>query len=525
MGEVEENEKSTHGCCANSYDGDAFGMRKKRDEHCMKKSMLIFSVSLFCVGVAVSQERPFDRYNESFATLWFHQVPEWFQDAKFGIYTHWTPTTIGCEKTGAGWYPFEMYQHDGVYGGKLRKKSDQPHDAYLYHTKAYGNPKDFGWKDMIPLFKPTKFDAKEWVDLFEQAGAKFAGPVAIHHDGYAMWDSDVTRWNAKALAGFDPSAELVKEIRKRGMKYIASFHHSHTWRYFIPSYGFDGSDPDYVDLYFEPHAYGAPLSPLFKKWWRSLLDEYLEKYDPDMVWFDMGTRDIPTELMYPFLARYYNHAEDANKEVAVTFKDYAPKLPGGIVDYEKGRVQNKQKGAWLTDDTINPSWFNFPQSVDKDANDVVDMLIDIVSKNGCLLLNIAPDSEGRISGYEKEVLLEIGAWLKTNGEAIYNTRTWRVAEEGPTKLKGDGSFLKQKTVYTNKDIRFTQSKDGKIVYVIVLDRPGSEVLIRSITEAPKDIRLLGFEGKISWEMSNNGCRIMFPEPAMTACAYAFKLAY
>lgn len=470
-----------------------------------------------------------NKYIPDFKSLDKHPIPEWFLDAKFGIYTHWTPTTVGSELDGGGRYPFKMYQRDVILNDILKETGKGPHATYRLHKETFGDPAEFGWKDVIKTFQPKSFDAAEWAELFYQSGAKFAGPVAIHHDGYAMWDSDVTRWNVKNLAGIDPSKELEKEIRKRGMKFIASFHHSHTWRFFYPSYAFDGSDPLNVDLYFEPHEKTAPISSRFKRWWRGLLDEYLEKYNPDMMWLDMGTRDIPKETMYPYITSYYNHGLKEGKEVAITVKNYAPYLPGAIVDYEKGRVKELAERPWLTDDTLHPNWFyTEKRGMKKNANDVIDELIDIVSKNGCLLLNIAPNSDGIIDPKQRKVLHEVGEWLKYNGEAIYHTRPWKIAEEGPTKIESTGSF--GKTVkYTSKDIRFTRSKDGKFLYVIALAKPQSDFVVKSIGFQPKSLSYIS-ESKdqpakveVKSELTTEGLKIKLPSQLADSQATVFCL--
>jgi len=488
-------------------------------------SVLVFSILFFnSFGIDKNKDSQKKSYNSIQESLDEHAAPEWFRDAKFGIYTHWTPTTIGNELVPCGWYPFYMYQKDSVLGHHLDKQKDGPSVPYTKHVGKYGDPNVFGWKDVVKTFQPKHFNASEWAELFYEAGAKFAGPVAMHHDGFAMWNSDVTRWCAGKVSGFDPSQELEKEIRKRGMKYMASFHHGKTWEYFIPSYAFDGSNPDYVDLYFEPHKVGDPMSPRYLKWWRDVLDEYVKKYDPDMVWFDMGESTVPRSTMYPFLSSYYNYGIKENKEVATTCKNYAAYLPGSIVDYEKGRVKDLQEKPWLTDDSMAPQWFNSSRKPEKDANDIIDELADIVSKNGCLLLNVGPNSDGVISDYEKGVLLQVGAWLKINGKAIYETRPWHTAAEGPTVLAKEGSFS-GKLKYTSGDIRYTRSKDGKTVYGIVLDRPDGDFLMKSVSANDKiqQVSLLGYEGNVKWEQTGEGLKVTMPNDAAKAQAYAFKM--
>jgi len=496
-------------------------MRKFRFISVFALSILFFN----SFGIEKNGESQNRSYKSDKESLDKHETPEWFRDAKFGIYTHWTPTTIGNELVPCGWYPFYMYQRDSVLKHGLEKQKDGPHWAYTAHVGKYGDPNEFGWKDVVKTFQPKHFNAPEWAELFYKAGAKFAGPVAMHHDGFAMWNSNVTRWCAGKVSGFDPSLELEKEIRNRGMKYIASFHHGKTWEYYIPSYNFDGSNPEYADLYFAPHKKGDPMSVQYLKWWRDVLDEYVKKYDPDMIWFDMGESTVPKDAMYPFLASYYNYGDAKNKEVATTSKSYSAYLPGSIVDYEKGRVSEVKETPWLTDDTMAPQWFNSSRKPEKNANDLVDMLADIVSKNGCLLLNIAPNSDGVISDYEQAVLLEMGDWLKVNGEAIYSTRPWHTAAEGPTILEKEGSFIEKNLVYTAEDIRYTRSKDGKTVYGIVLDRPSGDFLMKSVSQADKiqQVSLLGYKGKVQWKQTGEGLKISMPEDAVKANAYAFKM--
>ena len=214
-------------------------------------------------------------FQPNWESLKAHQDPEWFRDAKFGIYTHWGPVTVGAEDgpSGGQWYGHSMY--------------DTNSPTFKYHQKKYGDQHTVGYKDIIPKFTAEKFNADDWADLFAKAGAKFAGPVAVHHDNFAMWNSQLTRWNSQNMGPHrDITGELEKTIRAHGMKFITTFHHGYAWRYFEPAFKFDAADGENADLYTEVHARKAPASQHFQDVWLAMVDEVLNKYQPDLIWFD-----------------------------------------------------------------------------------------------------------------------------------------------------------------------------------------------------------------------------------------------
>jgi alpha-L-fucosidase len=467
------------------------------------------------------------RYTEEWESLKQHATPEWIMDGKFGIYTHWTPVTVATKDNHGDWYGYSMYQSDYTLGWNGEIIENKPSKAYEYHVKRFGNPDQFGYKDMIKLFQPKKFNADEWASLFEKSGARFAGPVAIHHDNFAMWDSDVSRWNIMNNLGFDAVGELMQAIKSRGMKFVTTFHHSFSWYFFNESYRFDGRDIENADLYGEPHDRSDPPSEQFEELWYKKLDEVMLKYEPDLIWFDFCFEFISARNRKKFMTRYYNLADEWGKAVGVCYKIKAnPPIPpqSGILDFELGRSDKPLSDFWMTDTSIGP-WFYQDQMRDgsglKSADEIITMLIDIVSKNGCLLLNIPPDNNGEIIEPVKKTLLSIGSWLEINGEAIYETRPWKIYGEGPTMLdKPQGGFNEKKGFkYAEGDIRYTRSKDCHTIYASILAKPEEQKKVvlrafsRSVLLTPifiEKISMLGCDGELSWTLQDDGLSIVMP---------------
>lgn len=454
-------------------------------------------------------------YQANWTSLEGHTIPEWFRDAKFGIYTHWGPVTVGAEDGPGGvqWYGKNMYE----------PKSP----TFKYHREKYGDQNKVGYKDMIPKFKAEHFNADEWADLFARSGAKFAGPVAVHHDNFAMWNSQVTPWNAVRMGPHrDTTGELARAIHARGMKLITTFHHGFAWRYFEPSFKFDGADPRYAQLYTEAHEPGAPPTRLFQDRWLAMVSEVLHQYQPDLIWFDFELeRVITPEYQQKMFALTYDWAAQSHREIAVAHKHRSIHQHTGLLDFERGREDRLVPYPWLTDTSVGP-WFNQKSVPFKTANQLIDVLADIVSKNGCMLLNVGPTADGRIPDEGQELLIAIGDWLAVNGEAIFGTRPWLRYGEGPTLQARAGGFSENADKeFVPEDIRFT-TRDG-FVYAIALGWPESGKLtvqsLASVAGKVTDVSLVGHDGKIAWKQTDRGLELKLPAARPAEHAFAFKV--
>ena len=313
----------------------------------MYKTLIYPAVGLLLVLATIRLTVADTPYQPKWESLQHHKIPDWFRDAKFGIYTHWGPVTVGAEDGPGGvqWYGRNMYV----------EKSP----TFAYHRKKYGDQNEFGYKDIIPLFKAEKFNADKWAELFAQSGAKFAGPVVIHHDNYAMWDSKYTQWDSMDQnPKRDFTAELEQAIRKRGMKYITTFHHAFAWQYFEPSYKFDAADGTFAGLYCEPHKLGTAPSQPYLDTWLGMVNEVVKTYEPDLIWFDFGLgKLIPENYQQRMFADYYNWARIKERKVGVAHKHRTIHQHTGILDFERGREDNLTAYPWLTDTSIGP-WFH-----------------------------------------------------------------------------------------------------------------------------------------------------------------------
>ncbi|MEU9227829.1 alpha-L-fucosidase [Streptomyces massasporeus] len=456
-------------------------------------------------------------------------APEWFQDAKFGIYFHWGVFSVPAYDN--EWYPRNMYQAGS--------------NANRHHVATYGRPSAWPYHQFIdgardPAGNTVKFapklksdgggfDPDEWVQLFVDAGARFAGPVAEHHDGFSMWDSQVNEWNSvKKGPGLDLLRLFSTAIRAKGLKLLVAMHHAYNYNGFY-EFAPGQTDPGLKKLY-------GQLSPAAEnQLWYDKLKEVIDRARPDILWQDFKLDAVDETQRLNFLAYYYNQADSWGREVVATYKD-GMNGKGEVFDYERGGPADLTTPYWLTDDSISSSSWCYTQGIGYyTVQQMLHSFIDRVSKNGNVLLNIAPMADGTVPQAQKDILLGIGDHLKRFGESVYSTRAWTEYGEGPTKM-GGGSFTTPHAG-TPQDIRFTRSKDGSVLYATVLGWPGSSLTVRTLGSdrinlaSLTSVKLLGSTAGTYIDLpeptqSSSGLTVGLPASApYGAGAYVLKLAF
>ncbi len=458
-------------------------------------------------------------------------VPEWFKDAKFGIYLHWGVYSVPAFAN--EWYPRNMYMkgsaenrhHIETYGEVLQ---------WPYHHFITGDKDKQGhFVQFAPKLKSEggQFDPDEWAQLFADAGAQFAGLVAEHHDGFSMWASKVNPWNAKDMGPkLDLVALLADAIRKKNMKVILSLHHA----YNITGY-YDAvpktNDPKLQKLYGQQ---GKEKNEVF---WLAKHKEIIDNYKPDIIYQDFNLHLISQPVLLGFLSYFYNKAAEWDKDVVATYKDGLNKKCA-VLDYERGGPPDITDNYWLTDDAVSSSSWCYTEGIGYySKKQILHAFLDRISKNGNMLLNISPKADGSIPQEQKNILLAMGAWLKKYGEAVYATRAWVKYGEGPTKMGAAQGVMGAPIAGTARDVRYTRSKDNKTLYAILLgwEKGQKDIILKSLSHDRTDLKYLksvklinNEAGKyltLTFKQDSEGLKVDLPERSFQEMAYVLKLSF
>ncbi|WP_433087577.1 alpha-L-fucosidase [Dactylosporangium sp. CA-052675] len=470
-------------------------------------------------------------YSASWSSVDQHPpAPEWFQDAKFGIYYHWGAFSVPA--FGSEWYPRNMYNNGSAENNHHKSVYGDP-SVWPYHNFINGaRDKAGNFVQFAPKLTSAggAFDPNAWAQLFVDAGAKFAGPVAEHHDGFSMWNSSVNEWNSVAKG---PKLDLLRlhadAIRAKGLKLWVSLHTAYNFTGYyqwVPAQ----SDPSLRKLY------GQLDGTSEYQLWYDKLREVIDGYQPDIIYHDFNLPQIPESYRLNFLSYYYNRAVAWDKEVLTAYKDTGFNTHGEVFDYERGGPADISSPYWLTDDSVSSSSWCYTVGIGYySIAALLHALLDRVSKNGTMALNIAPMADGTIPDGQRTILAGFGDYLKRFGESVYATRAWSVYGEGPTPM-GGGSLQTPRTG-TPQDVRFTRSKDGTVLYATFLGWPGSTATITTLNANRINlgtlaaVQLLGpaagsYINLPTRTQDGTGLRITMPASApYSSPAYVVKLTF
>ncbi len=475
------------------------------------------------------------------ASLDAYHAPDWFRDAKFGIWSHWGPQS-GVED--GDWFARNMY----IQGSP----------QYEYHLKTYGHPSKTGYKDLIPLFKGDKWEPDHLMDLYVKAGAKYFVSMGVHHDNFDMWNSRYQpRWNAVATGPMKDIVGLYKEAaRKRGLRFGVSEHLSNSFDWFAPSHlsdktgtyagvPYDGTNPVNADLYHSyagmpadfaqtAQAMGRVAPDTWKQQYFNRIKDLIDQHQPDLLYTDGG---IPFEQYgLGTVAELYNISSihHGGKADAIYTSKTASDCTIGtcLVDHERSVGDAISDVPWQTDTCIG-DW-HYKRGIDyKTPKKVIDMLVDIVSKNGNLLLNFPLPNSGELDDEELKVLQGISSWMNINNEGIYGSRPWKIFGEGPAseqQITQSGFNENDQPDLTAQDIRFTTKDKFLYAYVMGIPNKDKDLVIKALGEkSPQqpgkilNVELLGDTGKLRWKQDAQGLKLRFPPLHMSPIGITLKV--
>lgn len=460
-------------------------------------------------------------FENTWESLQAYTIPAWYQRAKFGIFIHWGVYSVPAFDS--EWYSRNMYQ--------------QGHRVFQHHREKYGSQEHFGYKDFIPFFKGEHFDPSAWAELFQQAGAQYVVPVAEHHDGFAMYRSSFSPWNAVQMGPRrDVIGELAEAVRERGVTFGCSYHRAEHWWFFNEGLTFpsDIQSPAAGNFYGPLRLQTEEPDQAFLTDWLLRLCELVDLYQPQQIYFDWWIEEPAFQpYLQRFAAFYYNRAAQWQKEVVINYKQvdrprHAFAEGTAVFDIERGQAAGILPRFWQSDTAVAyNSWGNVESLRYKSVPSLIGDLVDVVSKNGTLLLNIGPRADGKIPEQEAEILRDLGKWLASNGEAIYDTHPWKIFGEGPTHVVHGNYHDQERVPFTGQDIRFTAR--GETLYAIFLAWPEEgEAVITSLAagsewypQAIASVELLGSEEPLSWTCDTSGLHVSLP--ARKPCEYAGAL--
>jgi alpha-L-fucosidase len=466
------------------------------------------------------------------ASLENYQVPEWFRDAKFGIWAHWGPQSA---VEAGDWYARNMY----IQGS----------EQYNYHVQRFGHPSKFGFKDTIPAWKAEKFDPTALMQLYKKAGAKYFMSMGVHHDNFDMWNSRYHSWNAAQMGPHKDIVGMWREAaRNEGLRFGVSEHLWISYKWYSVSHGsdaegplagvlYDGANPEFKDFYIDSdqvwtrldwNESGIPVS--WKRQWFRRIKDLLDHYELDLLYTD---GPLPfTDYGYKAVAHLYNLSakRSGGKVEAVYFSKRDEDALRGtcVLDRERGVLSDISPRPWQTDTCIGDWHYKLGETY-KTPKRVIDLLVDIVARNGNLLLNFPLPASGELDLEEREILAGITEWMATNGDAIFATRPWKIAGEGPPAVADSASFNeKARRDLTAADIRFTVK--GRSLYAFVMGWPDYQVRIQSLAQDTalrvgkiENVELLGDSRKLTWQQTRDGLTIQLPPEAPTKYAVAFRV--
>ncbi len=454
-----------------------------------------------------------------------YQCPDWFRDAKFGIWAHWGPQSVPME---GDWYARHMYEQ-----GSPQNK---------YHVEHYGPPSQFGYKDIIPLWKAEKWDPDRLMQLYKKAGAKYFVSMGSHHDDFFLWDSKLHKWNAVNMG---PKRDVVgdwqKAAAKYGLKFGVSEHLGASFTWFQASHGsdktgplagvpYDGANPAFQDLYHFPAKPGDTAwysnDPRWQQQWYNEIKELVDNYHPDLLYSD-GPVAFDNEVGLSMIAHLYNGNAALHGGQTQAIYNCKQKSEGRWVeDLERGIMASIDPHPWQTDTSIG-DWFYNRNWKFRPVSWVIDMLVDNVSKNGNLLLNVVQRPDGSLDPEVEQMLGQLADWTAIHSEAIYGSRPWQIYGESAVKVKG-GKFAEDYK-YNAKEIRFTTR--GPVLYAIALGWPADgQVVIRSLAKPAGEnvnnitaVSLLGYDGKINFKQTPEGLFVTLPEKKVSEYTTGLKI--